>query len=137
MVRGRKRCFAFVLVCASIAHAEPDVDSARSAYDRGAAAYDRGEYPLAAAELARADELAANDVALELALKAAVKAEDAPLAMTLAARADGRQGNAALRSARDAARARMASRTGRVVVTCLPSTICNATFDDVPYPTGR
>ena len=50
-----------------------DLEGARAAYDRGAAAYDAGNYELAASELTRADDLAPNDIALELALKAAVK----------------------------------------------------------------
>ena len=138
------RCLLLAVVAISgttsftrLARAEPkDLDGARSAYDRGAAAYDAGDYKLAASELTRADDLAPNDVALELALKAAVKADDARLAMALSRKADARQATGSLAAARDAARSKMAPRTGQVLVACAPSTSCTATMDGGPYPVG-
>jgi hypothetical protein len=115
---------------------QKDVEGARAAYDRGAAAYDAGDYKLAASELTRADDLAPNDVALELALKAAVKADDARLAMALSRKADARQATGALAAARDAARTKMAARTGQVLVGCAAGTFCTATMDAAPYPVG-
>jgi hypothetical protein len=115
---------------------QKDVEGARSAYDRGAAAYDAGDYKLAAAELTRADDLAPNDIALELALKAAVKADDARLAMALSRKADARQATGSLAAARDAARSKMAARTGQVLVSCAAGTLCTATVDGAPYPVG-
>src|SRR5262249_30308245 len=71
------------------AHAnEPPLDAARQAYDRGATAFDNKDYATAARELARADDLVPNNVALVTALKAALRADDAVLGMTLAERAD-------------------------------------------------
>src|ERR1700689_3145354 len=69
---------------------DPAVAQARDAYARGAAAYDAQEYAKAAVELARADQLAPNMTALELALQASDRAHDAPLAMELADRVDTR-----------------------------------------------
>lgn len=115
---------------------QKDLEGARAAYDRGAAAYDAGDYKLAASELTRADDLAPNDVALELALKAAVKADDARLAMALSRKADARQATGMLAAARDAARSKMAPRTGQVLVACAAGTSCTATMDGAPYPTG-
>lgn len=146
-VTGRAAlAFALVtmtLVASSVtASAQPqppqgDMAAARDAYDRGAASYDAGEYALAAQQLSRADAIVANDVALELALKAAVKANDALLTMDLAARADTRQ-SPALLAARDDARAKMGPRTGRVTVFCAPRTAaCTATFDDGAFPVNQ
>src|SRR4051794_29326385 len=90
---------------------EATKEAARQAYDRGAAAYDAGDYARATAELTRADELFASDVALELALKAAVKGDDPRAAMVLAARADKRARGGTLAAASQAARAKMAGRT--------------------------
>lgn len=128
---------ALFLAAASDASAQAaDVAAARDAYDRGAASYDAGEYAVAATQLSRADALVPNDVALELALKAAVKANDAVLVMELAARADGRRSRT-LHAVRDDARSRMSARVGRVTVACAPGTRCTATFDDTPFPVGE
>jgi len=122
----------------SVANAQDkDIAAARDAYDRGAASYDAGEYALAAQQLAKADQIAPNDVALELALKAAVKANDALLAMDLVTRAEGRpSASPGVLAARDDARAKMANRVGKVTVKCAPGTSrCTATLDDAPFPT--
>lgn len=113
-----------------------EIAAARDAYDRGAASYDAGEYALAAQQLAKADQLAPNDVALELALKASVKANDALLAMDLASRVDGRpNASAKVQAARDDARLKMANKVGKVTVRCAPrATKCSATLDDAPFP---
>ena len=118
-----------VLTLASPREASADTrESAREAYDRGAAAYDSGDYPRAAIELARADELFANDVALELAIKAAVKADDPRLAMTLAARGS-RRASAGVAAAAEAAKTKMAGRTGTLIVMCPGRASCAATID--------
>lgn len=127
---------AMVAITAPAFADSKDLEGARAAYDRGAAAYDAGDYKLAASELTRADDLAPNDIALELALKAAVKAEDARLAMALSRKADARQATGSLAAARDAARSKMAPRTGQVLVSCSPGTLCTATMDGAPYPVG-
>lgn len=130
-----QRRLALALTCAiSLAYAanasadQATLDAARQAYDRGAAAYDAKDYPRAATELAKADELMANDVALELAIKAAVKADDPRLAMTLAARG-ARRSNAGVAAAAEQARQKMAGKTGTVIVMCPMRPSCNATVD--------
>jgi hypothetical protein len=113
---------------------EATLDAARQAYDRGAAAYDAADYPKAASELARADELFANDVAIELAIKAAMKSDDARTAITLAARAERRTRSGTLGAAAVAARTKMAGRTGTVNVICPGRTWCVAKLDGKDLP---
>jgi hypothetical protein len=110
------------------------VTEARAAYDRGAKAYDAEEYTTAAAELARADLLAPNAMVLELALKSVLKAGDPVLGMSLVERVEqrGLQGGALEQAMQ--ARARFASRVGRVIVTCRGA--CAATVDGVPISLG-
>jgi hypothetical protein len=80
-----------------------------------------------------ADELAASDVALTEALRAAVLADAAPLGMALAERAGTRPGGLELTAAADLARERFRPRTGRIDVRC-PSS-CHARIDgEVPLP---
>lgn len=141
MIRGMRR-HALAITCAlslawsARAHADQaTLDAARQAYDRGAASYDAKDFPRAAVELARADELMANDVALELAIKAAVKADDPRLAMTLAARG-ARRSNAGVAAAAEQARQKMASRTGTVIVMCPLRPACNPTVDGEPVHAG-
>jgi hypothetical protein len=127
---------AGVLVAAPSAAQGGDVGAAREAYDRGAAAYNAGDYVTATAQLSKADALVPNDVALELALRAAVKANDPVDAMELAVRADPRR-SATLTAARDDARAKMGGRVGKLTVTCAPGSSCTATVDDAIVPTGE
>jgi len=127
---------ALSLAWSARAHADQaTLDAARQAYDRGAASYDAKDFPRAAVELARADELMANDVALELAIKAAVKADDPRLAMTLAARG-ARRSNAGVAAAAEQARQKMAGRTGTVIVMCPLRPACNPTVDGEPVHAG-
>ena len=127
---------ALSLAWAARAHADQaTLDAARQAYDRGAAAYDAKDFPRAAVELARADELMANDVALEQAIKAAVKADDPRLAMTLASRG-ARRSNAGVAAAAEQARQKMASKTGTVIVMCPLRPACNPTVDGEPVHAG-
>jgi hypothetical protein len=112
-------------------------EAARQAYDRGAAAYDAGDYARAMAELSRADELFPSDIALELALKAAVKGDDARTAVVLANRADQRSKGGSLGAAVAAARTKMAGRTGTVSVACPGRAACTAKIDDKDLPAGE
>src|SRR5262245_55502094 len=77
---------------------------AHAAYERGAAAFDRGDYPTAAKELARADALFPNVVALTTAIKAAILADDPALAMELADRTESRPVEATLSAVTQSAR---------------------------------
>jgi len=105
---------------------------ARAAYDRGAAAHARGDYRAAASEMARADELAPNPVALKAALDEALLADDPELGMQLVERARARApGDATLApSVRDAT-TRFAARTGRVRIDC-GGRACRASVDARP-----
>jgi hypothetical protein len=104
-------------------------EEARAAYDRGAAAHARGDYRVAASEMARADALAPNPVALKAALDEVLLADDPELGMQLVERARLRApGDPTLApSVRDAT-ARFAGRTGKVRVDCGGRT-CRASID--------
>jgi len=119
-----------MVVTAAEARAAGPVDAARTAYDRGAAFYDAAEFPAAAAELARADELTANDIALALAIKAATKADNPALAMGLAARAEGRP-SPQLNEIRELTLAKMSNRVGTLKLSCATHD-CTATLDGSP-----
>jgi hypothetical protein len=112
-----------------------DPEAARAAYDRGAAAFEAHRYAEAAAELARADALAPNPIALGNALKAAELADDPVLAMTLADRAELRPGagEAALTAARRV-REKMAARVGKLSIRCAAARGCAVTVDAEPFP---
>jgi hypothetical protein len=115
--------------------AEPG--AAAQAYDRGAAAYDRGDYPIAATELARADELSPNDVALTLAIGAALRTGDAVLTMTLVERAESRSSRAKdLDAMTDAARRKVAGSVGKLRILC-PKAPCEATLDGAAFAAGK
>jgi hypothetical protein len=131
---------ALVLAVAFVATAMPvlaradrgSAEEAREAYDRGTAAHARGDYRAAANELARADALAPNTVALKAALDEALLADDPELGMQLVERARVRApGDATLApSVRDAT-TRFAGRTGRVRIDCGGRT-CRASIDARP-----
>jgi hypothetical protein len=121
--------------CAEIPALADDTDAAHAAYDRGARAYDAHDYVRAAHELAKADEFAPNDVALELAIRAAVHCDDPVLVMALAAKAEGR--NESLRLTAQEARSKMVGRTGRLTLACAPQTRCTGTVDGVDEVIGE
>jgi len=128
---------ALLVVVPRVALADAEEDAA-AAYDRGAAAYDRGEFAVAAKELARADELAPNDVTLELALGAVVRTTDAILGMTLVERAESRpRASKRLTTATDTARTRFAGSVGKVDVVCAAAPPCEAAIDGVPLVPNR
>ncbi len=132
----KARVVVAIFFVATSAFADNAVDDARAAYDRGAAAYDAHDYEHAAPDLARADELAPNGTVLDLALQAAVRAQDAALVMELVERVEVRvpastptpQTMPLYIRARDA-RAKFASEVGRVVVRCPPPAFCTASLD--------
>lgn len=128
--------FATVLVLAPrMARAADVEEEAAAAYDRGASAYDRKDFVTAATELARADELAPNDVTLELALSAAARTTDAVAAMTLVERAERRPTpSARLKTAIDAVKKRFASSVGTITVVCSGEPPCDAVIDEKNVP---
>src|SRR5438105_8056926 len=119
---ARASAIALVLALAASAStaraATPEELRAREAYDRGTAAYDRGDYATAARELAAADALAPNPVALQAALDAALRADDPVVGMVLLERSTRFTPDGALAEMIRTARARFAHRTAFVHVAC-------------------
>lgn len=126
---------ALALAGAPAAARADDPEAARAAYDRGAAAFEAHRYAEAAAELARADALAPNAVALTNAIKAAELADDPVLALTLADRAEQRPGagEGVLAAARRV-REKMAPRIGKLSIRCAAVRGCAVTVDAAPFP---
>lgn len=116
---------------------EAALELARDAYNRGASAHERGDHAAAAREFAQADAIAPDPVTLQVALDAAVLADDPVLGGELVARAARRSGNAQLAESLRAARARFVGRTGRVRVTCPGASACAATLDGQNVDPGR
>lgn len=119
-----------IMAFARVAHAEP---TPAQLYDRGAAAYDSGDYTHAVADLTRADAIAPDPITLELALKAALKADDAARGMELAERADTRRVPSAISNLAAQARGRFAAHAGKVHASC--DTPCEPKLDDTPMET--
>jgi hypothetical protein len=111
-------------------------EDAATAYDRGAAAYDKGDFRTAANELARADELAQSAVTLELAITAAVRADEPELAMTLVERAEKRRGNKSLDTAAASAKKKLGPKVGKLNVVCPSSGRCVVSVDGTHFETG-
>jgi len=128
--------FHLWLGSSSVAWADSKEDAA-TAYDRGAAAYDRGDFVTAANELARADELAQSPVTLELAISAAVRADEPELAMTLVERAEKRKGNKALDLAAANAKKKLGAKVGKLNVVCPSSASrCVVAVDGTHFEPG-
>jgi hypothetical protein len=103
-------------------------------YDRGLAAHARRDFRQATLHFERANELAANPVALEAALRAAILADEPVLGMRLAARAEATpSAPAAVGAAAAEVRAKLGPRVGRIVVDCLG---CSVAIDDEPALPG-
>lgn len=111
--------------------------AARTAYDRGVEAHRRGDHATAAAELARADELEPNPVALEAALRAVIFADDPVLGTALVARAEARARasgglSPSLAAVLAEAKPRFLGRTAHLEVRC---DACAARLDGAPIAT--
>lgn len=91
-------------------------ESAAELYDRGAAAYDAGDYDRALHALRDADALAANDVTLQLALRAALRSTQPVTALDTVERAE-RRGAGSL-TLRQRIRQKFAQQVGRLQVMC-------------------
>lgn len=116
------------------AHAE-DRAAAAAAYDRGQRAFDAGDFRQAAEHFQTADRLAPSAAALEGALTAATRADDAALALELADRADARRGDPRLDGAAREARSRFATRAGKLVAAC-GARACSLRVASAPWPPG-
>ncbi|WP_394826453.1 hypothetical protein [Pendulispora albinea] len=117
------------------------------AYDRGAAAFDAKDYVRAADEFSRADTLAPNTLALQLALDSAMRAGRAAMVMDLTARAEARlaaprTGGAnatgeripALTALVARAHAEFEERAGTLTIQCPAPRVCTARVDDRIWP---
>jgi len=107
-------------------------DEAMAAYDRGATAYERGDVATAAVELARADALSPNPVALESALRAALEANAPDIGMELAARAKERGAGGDIATLAREATKRFEGRVGTLRVTC-PDKACRVSLDGAAF----
>jgi hypothetical protein len=138
-LRTRTRLAAGIALVAALsapaAARADDPEAARAAYDRGAAAFEAKRYAEAANDLARADALAPNPVALASALKATELADDAVLGMTLADRAELRAGaGEAVVAAARRVREKFQARTGKLSIRCAAVRGCAVTVDAEPFP---
>ncbi|MEJ7734993.1 MAG: hypothetical protein WKG00_38115 [Polyangiaceae bacterium] len=124
---------ALVLLLAAPVRAQ---ETARQVYERAASAFDAGRYGDAARDFARADEMSPNPVALESAVRAASLADDAPTALELCDRADGRPGSPALTTTVQRARERFAGRAGKLTVRCRPAETCTLRVDGAAAEAG-
>ncbi|WP_394843050.1 hypothetical protein LZC95_39110 [Pendulispora brunnea] len=115
--------------------------AAAQAYDRGAAAFDAKDYARAADEFSRADTLAPNTLALQLALDSAMRAGRAAMVMDLTTRAEARLSQSPASSDRTVltglisrAHAEYEVRTGTLTIQCAAQHTCAAQVDDRPWP---
>lgn len=135
---SRGAAAALFVAAAFLAHAPAvradDTRDAREAYDRGARAFGQGSYSVAATEFARADELGPTPAALEMALKAAILAEDPVLSMALVERAAARAPNASVAAQVGRARDRFSDKVARLKITCAAP--CSAKVGQEPAQVG-
>lgn len=117
--------------------ADGEVDAARQNYEHGAEAYDAGNFQEAAEAFARADELSPHPVALEYALRAAMRAERAVLVMQLVERAESRTRAEPLALVAAQARRAFERKAGRILVRCHAEERCKSfTIDGLPATTA-
>lgn len=127
-----KLALALVIVLASgVASAQVDRDKARAAYEEGTRAYKRGEFSAAAMKYAEADTMAPSPVALQAALDAAVKADDAILGAELLERARTRDLSGALATSVRSANAQLGHRAAKLTASC-PSA-CTVMLDGAAF----
>lgn len=119
---------------AAIADEPADTKAAHESYERGARAFGQGSYAVAATEFARADELGPTPAALEMALKAAILADDPVLGMSLVDRAAARPPNASVGAQVARAKDRFADKVGRLEITCAAP--CSAKVGTEPATLG-
>ena len=133
MWTGQRSLMCVLLIASVVAEAGEvragDAVAARDAYDRGSLAYDDGDFGRAALAFAEADALAPNGTALEFAIRSALRADDARLAMILVRRAQSRTSPETLVATAQAARQRLVGKTGAISVRCRTTPPCSAMID--------
>jgi hypothetical protein len=138
--RGAARWGAAALTCAALVlHtglglAQDSAKAAREAYDEASEAYKRRDYEVAATLFGKADAIAPNPVALEQAIRAAVRADKPVLGMDLVRRALKREADGTLLEAAEEGRAAFQDRTGKLQVSCGS---CSVRVDEVAATPGR
>jgi hypothetical protein len=129
-----RACVAIVLL-ASVASAQVDRDKARAAYAEGTRLYKGGDFSAAAVKYAEADTIAPSPIALQAALDAAVKADDAVLGAELLERARTRDVSGALATSVRSANEKLGHRAAKLTATC-PSA-CTILLDGAAFEMGR
>ncbi|HEY2366548.1 MAG TPA: hypothetical protein VGH87_09185, partial [Polyangiaceae bacterium] len=112
-----------------------DRDKARAAYAEGTRLYKQGDFAAAASKYAEADTLAPSPVALQAALDATVKADDAVLGAELLERARTRDVSGTLATSVRSANEKLAHRAAKLTATC-PSA-CTVTLDGNAIEAGH
>jgi len=126
---GRHLLLAAILLAALLQSApsqgQPEEDLARAsaAFDRGLEAQKQGEWAEAARHFGDADAIVADPAALEAALAAVLRSDDAVLGMELAARADRNPYRDQLTELAASSRRRFGQLVGRIVVHCDDCTV--------------
>jgi hypothetical protein len=106
------------MLCGVPSWAQTTQEAARTAYDDAVSAHERSDYPRAARGFAHADRLVPKDSALRDAIAEATRADDAPLALMLVARARRSPQNAELQQIAANARDKFRGRAGRYQSEC-------------------
>lgn len=102
----------------ALAQTQPDKERAREAYDRGVKAHQRGDFATAAAEFAKADEIAPSPVALQAAIDAAIEADDPVIGAELLERSKRAPAEGALGASIARAKERLGGRAGQITIRC-------------------
>lgn len=134
----RRTLLASSLLCAAAgaprtAFADDPVSQAASLYDRALSAQERGDYGAAGRLFAQADELSPDPAALEAALGAALRADDAALGMTLVERSARGPVTGSLAQVVRTAQSQFADRAGLLRVDCGG---CTLVVDGRAFPDG-
>ncbi len=109
------------------------VAEASALYEDGQRAHQAGRFVDAAKAFAAADALVPDEAALEAALVAVLKTDEAVLGMELAGRTSRAPTHVKLEQLASRARARFGDDVGRIVVHCAR---CQVAIDGVPRPRG-
>lgn len=138
--RSGARWGAAALACAALllhagsSLAQESPKAAREAYDEATLAFKQRDYDAAASLFGKADAIAPNPVALEQAIRAALRADKPVIGMDLVRRALKREAEGTLLAAAEEARAAFQDRVGKLQVSCKS---CGVRIDEVAATPGR
>jgi hypothetical protein len=125
---------AALLLHAGSSLAQESPKAAREAYDEATEAFKQRDYEAAASLFGKADAIAPNPVALEQAIRAAVRADKPVIGMDLVRRALKREAEGTLLEAAEEGRAAFQDRVGKLQVSCKS---CGVRIDEVAATPGR